>query len=44
MRALEYEPDRRYSSADEMKRALVTLRPPVVSQYGARRYGQHRQR
>jgi outer membrane protein assembly factor BamB/tRNA A-37 threonylcarbamoyl transferase component Bud32 len=36
MRALEYEPDRRYSTAEEMKRALVTMRPPVVAQYGAR--------
>jgi len=27
MRALEYEPDRRYASADEMKRALMALRP-----------------
>ena len=27
MRALEYEPDRRYASADEMRRALLALRP-----------------
>jgi outer membrane protein assembly factor BamB/tRNA A-37 threonylcarbamoyl transferase component Bud32 len=27
MRSLEYEPDRRYASADEMKRALLTLKP-----------------
>jgi outer membrane protein assembly factor BamB len=27
MRALEYEPDRRYASPEEMKRALLALRP-----------------
>ena len=27
MRALEYEPDRRYASAEEMRRALIALRP-----------------
>jgi outer membrane protein assembly factor BamB/tRNA A-37 threonylcarbamoyl transferase component Bud32 len=27
MRALEYDPDRRYSAAEEMKRALMALRP-----------------
>ena len=27
MRALEYEPERRYASADEMKRALLSLKP-----------------
>ena len=27
MRALEYEPDRRYTSPEEMKRALLALRP-----------------
>ena len=36
MHALEYEPDRRYGSAEEMKRALTTLRPTAVAQYGAR--------
>ena len=36
MRALEYEPDRRWPSAEEMKRALTTLRPAAVAHYGAR--------
>lgn len=27
MRSLEYEPERRYTSADEMKRALMSLKP-----------------
>jgi outer membrane protein assembly factor BamB/tRNA A-37 threonylcarbamoyl transferase component Bud32 len=36
MRALEYEPDRRWPSAEEMKRALSTLRPSAVTHYGAR--------
>lgn len=35
MRALEYEPDRRYATAEEMKRALVSLRPTSVARYGA---------
>ena len=35
MRALEYEPDRRYATAEEMKRALVSLRPSSVARYGA---------
>ena len=41
MRALEYEPDRRYASADEMRRALLGLRPasrmamPVVNLAGS---------
>ncbi len=35
MRALEYEPDRRFSTAEEMKRALVILRPTAVARYGA---------
>ncbi len=35
MRALEYEPERRFSSAEEMKRALITLRPAAVARYGA---------
>ncbi|HLF27017.1 MAG TPA: serine/threonine-protein kinase [Anaerolineae bacterium] len=40
MRALEYEPDRRYAAAEEMKRALLSLRPasklagPMVSLAG----------
>jgi eukaryotic-like serine/threonine-protein kinase len=34
MHALEYEPERRYGSADEMKRALTTLRPAAVLRYG----------
>jgi outer membrane protein assembly factor BamB/tRNA A-37 threonylcarbamoyl transferase component Bud32 len=36
MRALEYEPDRRWPSAEEMKRALIALRPASVAHYGAR--------
>ncbi len=36
MRALEYEPDRRWASADDMKRSLSTLRPAQVAHYGAR--------
>jgi outer membrane protein assembly factor BamB/tRNA A-37 threonylcarbamoyl transferase component Bud32 len=35
MHALEYEPDRRYVSAEEMKRALIAQRPSAVSRYGA---------
>ncbi len=35
MRALEYEPDRRFSTAEEMKRTLVALRPSAVTRYGA---------
>lgn len=35
MRALEYEPDRRFASADEMKRLLIGLRPSAVARYGA---------
>jgi outer membrane protein assembly factor BamB/tRNA A-37 threonylcarbamoyl transferase component Bud32 len=35
MRALEYEPDRRFASAEEMKRVLVSLRPSSVARYGA---------
>lgn len=35
MRALEYEPDRRYVSAEEMQRALVALRPASIARYGA---------
>jgi outer membrane protein assembly factor BamB/tRNA A-37 threonylcarbamoyl transferase component Bud32 len=35
MRALEYEPDRRYATAEEMKRMLLTLRPASVARYGA---------
>ena len=34
MHALEYEPERRYGSAEEMKRALATLRPAAVVRYG----------
>jgi outer membrane protein assembly factor BamB/tRNA A-37 threonylcarbamoyl transferase component Bud32 len=36
MRALEYEPDRRWPSAEEMQRALTILRPAAVAHYGAR--------
>src|SRR5512136_967777 len=36
MHALEYEPERRYGTAEEMKRALVGLRPAAVARYGAR--------
>jgi len=35
IRALEYEPDRRYASAEEMKRALISLRPVNIARYGA---------
>ncbi len=35
MRALEYEPDRRYANAEEIKRALISLRPASVARYGA---------
>ena len=40
MRALEYEPDRRYASAEEMKRVLVSLRPASIARYGAVTSGQ----
>ena len=40
MRALEYEPDRRYASAEDMKRALVALRPASMARYGAVTAGQ----
>jgi eukaryotic-like serine/threonine-protein kinase len=40
MRALEYEPDRRYASAEEMKRVLVLLRPASIARYGAAASGQ----
>ncbi len=35
MRALEYEPERRIISAEEMIRSLITLRPAASTQYGA---------
>jgi outer membrane protein assembly factor BamB/tRNA A-37 threonylcarbamoyl transferase component Bud32 len=35
MRALEYEPERRYTNADEMKRILISLRPSAIARYGA---------
>lgn len=35
MRALEYEPERRYTNADEMRRVLISLRPSAIARYGA---------
>lgn len=35
MRALEYEPERRFNSADEMRRALLNLRPAAKMSMGA---------
>jgi eukaryotic-like serine/threonine-protein kinase len=35
MRALEYEPDRRFASAAEMKRSLATLRPTTPTHFSA---------
>ncbi|HZY44382.1 MAG TPA: serine/threonine-protein kinase, partial [Anaerolineae bacterium] len=35
MRMLEYEPDRRFNSAEEMKRSLAALRPATSTQFGA---------
>ncbi len=35
MHSLEYEPERRYGTAEEMKRALTMLRPSAVTRYGA---------